>query len=55
MGLSMQAGGATSLAEHGVAPPLIQAMGRWSSETFKIYVRKHPVILHSLLFGPQHN
>lgn len=35
-------GGAISLAEHAVSPTLIQAMGRWSSEAFKIYVRKHP-------------
>ncbi|KJA20154.1 hypothetical protein HYPSUDRAFT_43523 [Hypholoma sublateritium FD-334 SS-4] len=47
----MRAGGATSLAEHAVSPTLIQAMGRWSSEAFQIYVRKHPVLLHALLFG----
>ncbi len=51
----MRAGGATSLAKHGVSPVLIQAMGWWSSEAFKIYVRKHPVVLHSLLFGAVHD
>ena len=54
-GQSMRAGGATSLAEHTVSPTLIQAMGRWSSEAFKIYVRKHPVLLHALIFGADHN
>ena len=31
-GHSMQAGGATSLAEHGVSPAIIQASGRWVEE-----------------------
>jgi hypothetical protein len=44
-------GGATRLAELGAAPDLIQAAGRWSSETFKIYIRKNPVILQAMLFG----
>ncbi|KJA29285.1 hypothetical protein HYPSUDRAFT_1076184, partial [Hypholoma sublateritium FD-334 SS-4] len=51
---SHKADRATSLAEHAVSPTLIQAMGRWSSEAFKIYVRKHPVLLHALLFGADH-
>jgi hypothetical protein len=50
-GQSMRAGGATSLAENGVPPNLIQAMGRWASKTFQIYIRKHPVLLQALLFG----
>ena len=33
-GQSMRAGGATALAEAGVLPNLIQAAGRWTSETF---------------------
>jgi hypothetical protein len=49
-GHSLRAGGATSLAEAGVPPATIQAMGRWSSESFKIYIRKNPVLLHALLF-----
>src|ERR1700678_2528198 len=50
-GQSMRAGGATSLAENGVPPNLIQAMGRWASSAFHIYIRKNPVFLQALLFG----
>ena len=50
-GQSMRAGGATSLAENGVPPHLIQAMGRWASKAFQIYIRKNPVLLQALLFG----
>ena len=41
-GQSMRAGGATSLAEHGVPPSIIQPMGRWSSTAF---VRGTPLTL----------
>ena len=50
-GQSMRAGGATSLAENGVPPHLIQAIGRWASPTFQIYIRKNAVLLQALLFG----
>jgi hypothetical protein len=50
-GQSMRAGGATSLAESGVPPHLIQAIGRWASKAFQIYIRKNPVLLQALLFG----
>ena len=50
-GHSMRAGGATALAEAGIPPDLIQAIGRWSSEAFKIYIRHHPVLLAALLFS----
>ena len=50
-GQSMRASGATSLAEHGVAPSLIQAMGRWSSQAFLIYIRKSPALIQGLLFA----
>jgi hypothetical protein len=50
-GQSMRAGGATSLAENGVPPHLIQATGRWASSAFQIYIRKNPVLLQALLFG----
>ena len=54
-GQSMRAGGATSLAEAGVALHIIQATGRWASNTFHIYIRKNPVLLHAMLFGhPAH-
>ncbi|KIY44010.1 hypothetical protein FISHEDRAFT_52666 [Fistulina hepatica ATCC 64428] len=42
-------GGATHLAELGIPPPIIQGIGRWSSDAFKIYIRTHPVILANIL------
>ena len=50
-GQSMRAGGATSLAENGVPPSLIQFMGRWSSDAFFIYIRKSPVLIQALLYS----
>lgn len=37
-GQSMRAGGATALAEARTPPTLIQAAGRWSSDTFNRYI-----------------
>ena len=53
-GQSMRAGGATTLAEHGIAPSIIQATGRWSSEAFLIYIRKHPALIQGLLYANAH-
>jgi hypothetical protein len=50
-GQSMRTGVATSLAENGIPPHLIQAIGRWASPAFQIYIRKNPVLLQALLFG----
>ena len=50
----MQAGGATSLAEMGSPPSLIQAIGQWSSESFHIYIQKNPVLIQAMLWA-QHN
>jgi hypothetical protein len=50
-GHSMRAGGATALAAAGVAPDLIRAAGRWSSDEFQKYIRKHPFLLHVLIHG----
>ena len=50
-GQSMCAGGATALAEAGTAPLLIQAAGRWSTDTFNCYVCKSPFLLIALLTG----
>lgn len=49
-GHSMRAGGATSLAVAGVPPAMIQAIGRWSSDAWLAYIRKHPVVLGAALF-----
>ncbi|KAF9035389.1 hypothetical protein BDZ89DRAFT_1090939 [Hymenopellis radicata] len=46
--------GATAMAEDGCAPHLIQAAGRWASNTFQIYIRKNPVLLQALLFNRTH-
>ena len=54
-GHSMRSGGATSLAEAGADLATIQAVGRWSSDAFRIYIRKNPVLIHAVLFGrPAH-
>jgi hypothetical protein len=43
-------GGATFLTEASIPPATIQALGRWSSATFQIYIHKNLVLLHALLF-----
>jgi hypothetical protein len=49
-GQSLRSGGATSLAEAGADLATIQA-----SKAFNIYIRKHPVLLHAIIFGcPAH-
>ena len=50
---SMRVGGATSLAENGVPPSLIQFIGRWTSDAFFIYIRKSPVLIQALLYSQQ--
>ena len=52
-GHSMHSGGATALAVAGVPFSLIQANGRWSSDAWQLYVRKHPVIVHMLMVTDQ--
>ena len=52
---SMRSGSTTSLAEAGADLTTIQAVGRWSSDTFRIYIQKNPVLIHAVLFGcPAH-
>jgi integrase len=48
-GHSLRSGGATALAIAGIPADRIQAIGRWSSSTFQIYIRKNPVLLQALL------
>jgi hypothetical protein len=52
-GQSLRSGGATRLAEDGMPENLIQATGRWTSESFRIYIRKNPVLLNALLLARQ--
>ena len=46
---SLQSGGTTMLSLVGVSDNMIQSMGHWASDTFWIYIWKHPVLLHALL------
>jgi hypothetical protein len=48
-GHSLRSGGATTLASLGVPDTRIQALGQWASETFRIYIQKHPLVLHALM------
>lgn len=50
-GHSIRSGGATFLAASGWPDDHIQTLGRWSSASFKIYIRKHLVVLQALLHG----
>jgi hypothetical protein len=47
----MRAGGAASLAEHGVPPSIIQPFGRWSPQEFLIYIRKSPALIGAMLYS----
>ncbi|KAI0037693.1 hypothetical protein FA95DRAFT_1476687, partial [Auriscalpium vulgare] len=47
-GHSLRAGGATYFASAGWPDNRIQALGRWTSDTFRIYIRKNPVLLQAL-------
>jgi hypothetical protein len=43
-GQSARAGGATFYASLGLSEDVIQALGRWSSKAWKIYIRENPMI-----------
>jgi len=43
-GHSPRAGGATFYASLGLSEDIIQALGRWSSQAWKIYIRDNPTI-----------
>ncbi|KAH6890709.1 putative retroelement protein [Coprinopsis sp. MPI-PUGE-AT-0042] len=47
-GQSMRAGGATALAELGASSDSIQSLGRWSSNAWLRYIRKHPTLVYHL-------
>ena len=42
---SFRIGGATAAAEAGVAPNIIQKLGRWKSDCFRIYIRPSQEVL----------
>lgn len=62
-GHSLRAGGATFYASLGLSEDIIQAIGRWSSAAWKIYIRENPSIraeqqlatLHTRLSIPHHS
>jgi hypothetical protein len=43
-GQSVRAGGATFYAGLGISEDVLQAIGRWTSSAWKIYIRDHPAI-----------
>jgi hypothetical protein len=43
-GQSARAGGATFYASLGISEDVLQALGRWSSSAWKIYIRDHPTV-----------
>ncbi|PPR05989.1 hypothetical protein CVT24_004652 [Panaeolus cyanescens] len=47
-GQSIRAGGATALASIGFPGHAIQALGRWSSEAWRTYLRQHPLLFANL-------
>ncbi|KIY43017.1 hypothetical protein FISHEDRAFT_54309 [Fistulina hepatica ATCC 64428] len=48
-GHSIRSGGATRLAELGVDLSIIQSIGRWTSDTFHVYIHMHPIVLAAIL------
>lgn len=50
-GHSLRSGGATTYALAGMPDDRIQALGRWASDTFRIYIRKNPIFLQALING----
>lgn len=53
-GQSLCASGATAYAEAGVLTHIIQALGQWSSETFRIYIQSHPALLAAIACNQHH-
>jgi hypothetical protein len=46
-GHSLRSGGATFFASRGWSYDRIQTLGRWASDAFRVYIYKHPVLLHA--------
>ncbi|KAG2335388.1 hypothetical protein BDR05DRAFT_898613 [Suillus weaverae] len=44
-GHSIRIGGTLEYLLHGVLFDVVKAMGRWSSDTFTIYLRKHAIVI----------
>src|SRR5882724_9773363 len=50
-GHSLWSGSMTALAIAGTPDDHIQAQGHWTSQSYQIYIWKHPIMLQSLLHG----
>ncbi|THH17333.1 hypothetical protein EW146_g3442 [Bondarzewia mesenterica] len=50
-GHSLCSGGVTHFAAASWPDEHIQALGHWTSQAFKIYIRKNPIILQALVHG----
>jgi len=50
-GHSLRSGGATALVLEGVTDDHIQAAGWWASDSFRVYIWKHPALLNALIHG----
>ena len=48
-GHGFRAGGTTELILRGLPPHIIQMIGRWTSNTFEEYIRKHPLVMNAYL------
>ena len=48
---SLRSGSVTSPAETDADLATIQAIGCWSSDAFRIYIQKNPVVIHTILLG----
>src|SRR6202522_404578 len=54
-GHSARAGGATFYASLGLSESVIMALGRWSSEAWKTYIRENPSVRAALQLTTLHN
>jgi len=50
-GHSLRSGGAMALALEGVTDDHIQAARCWASDSFRVYIQKHPALLNALIHG----
>ncbi|KAF8992323.1 hypothetical protein BDQ17DRAFT_1392858 [Cyathus striatus] len=55
LGHSLHSGGATALADLGIPTQSIQQLRHWNSDTFQIYIHKHPALLSSHHLPPPHS
>ena len=48
-GHGFRAGGTTELILRGLPPYIVQLAGRWSSDTFEEYIRRHPLVMNAYI------